>query len=172
MPLSSSIATRLQFQHLSIREITADISPEALRHPVNPGKWSAFENVAHLAAYQPAFIDRLERLGREASPAFGRYVAEDDPLFHRCLAKSPAELFALVDSDRAKICSTLLRPPLLYSPLDSGGETLLERTGSHPLYGLLTVRQWTEFFLLHEAHHLFTIFRLVQGLGRGTPPIE
>jgi uncharacterized damage-inducible protein DinB len=162
MPLSSSIAARLQFQHLSIREITADISPEALRHPVNPGKWSAFENVAHLAAYQPVFIDRLERLGRDASPAFGRYVAEDDPLFHRYLANSPAELFALVDSDRALIRSTL----------DSGGETLLERTGSHPLYGLLTVRQWTEFFLLHEAHHLFTIFRLVQGLRRGTPPIE
>jgi hypothetical protein len=162
MPLSSSIAARLQFQHLSIREITADISPEALRHPVNPGKWSAFENVAHLAAYQPVFIDRLERLGRDASPAFGRYVAEDDPVFHRCLANSPAELFALVDSDRALIRSTL----------DSGGETLLERTGSHPLYGLLTVRQWTEFFLLHEAHHLFTIFRLVQGLRRGTPPIE
>lgn len=162
MPLSSSIAARLQFQHLSIREITADISPEALRHPVNPGKWSAFENVAHLAAYQPVFIDRLERLGRDASPAFGRYVAEDDPLFHRCLANSPAELFALIDSDRALIRATL----------DSGGETLLERTGSHPLYGLLTVRQWTEFFLLHEAHHLFTIFRLVQGLRRGTPPIE
>jgi hypothetical protein len=159
MPLSSSMAARLQFQHLSIRELTAGISPEALRHPVNPGKWSAFENVAHLAAYQPVFIDRLERLGREASPAFGRYVAEDDPLFHRRLAMSPAELFAIIDSDRA----------LILSHPDSGGETLLQRTGSHPLYGLLTVRQWTEFFLLHEAHHLFTIFRLVQGLRSGTP---
>jgi hypothetical protein len=169
MPLSSSIATRLQFQHGSIREITAGISPEALRHPVIPGKWSAFENVAHLAAYQPVFIDRLERLGREGSPAFGRYVAEDDPLFHRCLAKSPAELFALVDSDRALICSTLLHSPSNHSTLDSRGETFLERTGSHPLFGLLTVRQWTEFFLLHEAHHLFTIFRLVQSLRSGTP---
>jgi hypothetical protein len=162
MPLSSSIDARLQFQHLSIREITAGITPEALRHPVNPGKWSAFENVAHLAAYQPVFIDRLERLGREASPAFGRYVAENDPLFHRCLTKSPAELFAIIDSDRALIRSTL----------DSGGETLLERTGLHPLFGLLAVPQWTEFFLLHAAHHLFTIFRLVQELRRGTPPIE
>lgn len=167
MPLSSSIAARLQFQHLSIREITAGISPEVLRHPVNPGKWSAFENVAHLAAYQPVFIDRLERLGREASPAFGRYVADNDPQFHSSLAKSPAELFDIIDSDRA-----LIRSTLLHSPLDSGGETFLERTGSHPLYGLLTVPQWTEFFLLHEAHHLFTIFRLVQELRRGTPPIE
>ena len=177
MPLSSSIAARLQFQHLSIREITAGISPEALRHPVNPGKWSAFENVAHLAAYQPVFIDRLERLGREASPAFGRYVADNDPQFHSSLAKSPAELFAIIDSDRALLRSTLLHTSLLHSPLDhspldSGGETFLERTGSHPLYGLLTVPQWTEFFLLHEAHHLFTIFRLVQELRRGTPPIE
>ena len=162
MPLSSSIAARLQFQHLSIREITAGISPEALRHPINPGKWSAFENVAHLAAYQPVFIDRLERLGREASPAFGRYVADNDPQFHRCLTKSPDELFACIDNDRA----------LIRSSLDTGGEGFLEKTGTHPLFGLLKVPQWTEFFLLHEAHHLFTIFRLVQELRRGTPPIE
>jgi hypothetical protein len=157
----------LEFQHLSIRENTAGISPDVLRYPVNPGKWSAFENVAHLAAYQPVFIDRLERLGREASPAFGRYVADIDPQFHRCLTRSPAELFDIIDSDRALICSTLL-----HSPLDSGGEGFLEKTGTHPLFGLLTVPQWTEFFLLHEAHHLFTIFRLVQELRRGTPPIE
>jgi hypothetical protein len=162
MPLSSSIAARLQFQHLSIREITAGVSPESLRLPISPGKWSAFENVAHLAAYQPVFIDRLERLGRETSPAFGRYVAENDPLFHRSLEKSPDELLACIDSDRALIRSTL----------GHGGETFLERTGSHPLYGLLTVREWTEFFLLHEAHHLFTIFRLIQDQRRGTLPIE
>jgi hypothetical protein len=162
MPLSSSIATRLQFQHQSIRELTAGISPESLRYHVNPDKWSAFENVAHLAAYQPVFIDRLERLGREASPAFGRYVAENDPLFPNYLAKSPDELLACIDNDRALIRSTL----------DRGGDAFLEKTGSHPLYGLLTVREWTEFFLLHEAHHLFTIFRLVQDLRRGTPPIE
>ncbi len=162
MPLSSSIATRLQFQHLGIREITADISPAALRYQVTPGKWSVFENVAHLAAYQPVFIDRLARLEREASPVFDRYIAESDPHFPAYLEKSPDELLACIDSDRALIRSTL----------DSPGEIFLEKTGSHSMYGLLTVPQWTEFFLLHEAHHLFTIFRLVQGLKERHPPIE
>jgi DinB superfamily len=156
------MAARLQFQHLSIREITAGISPESLRYPVIAGKWSAFENIAHLAAYQPVFIDRLERLGREASPAFGRYVAGDDPQFPGYLEKSPDELLACIDSDRV----------LIFSALNRGGEAFFEKTGSHPLYGLLTVPQWTEFFLLHEAHHLFTIFRLVQELRRATHPIE
>ncbi|MGH7237346.1 MAG: DinB family protein, partial [Candidatus Saccharimonadales bacterium] len=36
----------------------------------------------------------------------------------------------------------------------------LERMGIHPKYGKLTVLDWTEFFLLHEAHHLYTIFQL------------
>ena len=34
------------------------------------------------------------------------------------------------------------------------------RTGVHKKYGKLTVLQWTEFFLLHEAHHIYTIFQL------------
>jgi len=36
-------------------------------------------------------------------------------------------------------------------------------TGSHPKFGVMTIPGWTEFFLLHEAHHLFTIFRLAKG---------
>jgi hypothetical protein len=40
------------------------------------------------------------------------------------------------------------------------GELLL--TGTHPKFGVLTIPGWTEFFLLHEAHHLFTIFRLAK----------
>jgi hypothetical protein len=44
------------------------------------------------------------------------------------------------------------------------GESNLKRTGLHPRYGVLTIPQWTEFFLLHEAHHLFSLFMLLQEL--------
>ncbi|HWC18122.1 MAG TPA: DinB family protein, partial [Terriglobales bacterium] len=37
----------------------------------------------------------------------------------------------------------------------------LERTGFHPVLGEMNIVQWLEFFLLHEAHHLYAIlFRL------------
>ena len=44
-------------------------------------------------------------------------------------------------------------------------ENELRRVGVHPKFGRLTVLDWTEFFLLHEAHHLFTIFRLAHDTG-------
>jgi hypothetical protein len=40
----------------------------------------------------------------------------------------------------------------------------LDRTGIHPKYGKLNIIDWTEFFLLHEAHHLFAIFQLTHTL--------
>jgi DinB superfamily len=156
MPLSSSIVARLQYQHLTIRELAGDLSEASLRQPIHPGKWSAFENIGHLAAYQPVFIARLERIGREPSPVFERYVAENDPLFPAFLEKSPAALFDDIESRR----------PQIIGLLEAGGDSLLAKTGLHPRYGLLTGKEWTEFFLLHEAHHLFTLFMLVQDLRR------
>jgi hypothetical protein len=35
-----------------------------------------------------------------------------------------------------------------------------QRIGIHPAYGSMTIEAWTEFFLLHEAHHFLTIFKL------------
>lgn len=45
------------------------------------------------------------------------------------------------------------------------------RIGLHPVYGPMTLEGWTEFFLLHEAHHLFTILRLGGSLRTGEQPM-
>jgi hypothetical protein len=151
MALSSSIAARLQFQHHTIREIIGNLPDSVLRREVNPGKWSAHSNIAHLAAYQPVFISRLERIGRENSPAFDRYAAESDPFFPSYLERPTVSLLEQIDADRGRILSLLM---------DAGG-SYLERTAAHPRFGLLTVVDWTEFFLLHEAHHCYTLYALV-----------
>src|SRR6266542_1985639 len=39
-------------------------------------------------------------------------------------------------------------------------EKQLMRTGRHPVYGKRNINGWTEFFLLHEAHHFYTILKL------------
>ena len=72
MPLSSSMSARLMTQHGTIRDLTAGLPVEALQRRILPDKWSVLENIAHLAAYQPVFITRLERFSREQSPAFDR----------------------------------------------------------------------------------------------------
>lgn len=150
------MSARLMHQHHTIRDLTAGLPVETLQRRVLPDKWSVLENIAHLAAYQPVFITRLERISREPSPAFDRYVAEQDPAFPSYLEKSFEALLGNIDDQRTVILSRL----------KDGGETLFTKTGLHPRYGLLTGREWTEFFLLHEAHHLYTIFQLVQDLRK------
>ena len=154
MPLSASILTRLQHQHEALPEMIGDLSETALRQRVDPDKWSAFEHIAHLAAYQPVFIRRLERLATEPAPAFERYVAENDPEFVVCL-NTP--LYTLLEFIPVRASQITVKLTLL-------NEASLLLTGHHPKYGELTVIQWTQFFLLHEAHHLFAIFMLSQSL--------
>jgi hypothetical protein len=148
------MSARLMYQHATIRDLTAGLPVETMQRRILPEKWSVFENIAHLAAYQPIFIQRLERMSREPSPVFERYVAGQDPAFPSYLGKSFQELLGNIDDGRT----------VIFSRLEEGGEALLVKTGLHPRYGLLTGREWTEFFLLHEAHHLYTIFMLVQDL--------
>ena len=155
MPLSASILTRLRHQHEAIPELIGDLTEEELKRRVNPDKWSAFEHIAHLAAYQPMFIGRLERLASEPTPSFERYVAENDPQFADCVNTPLNKLL-----ERISISATQITTKLTGAFNDAG----LLRTGLHPRYGQLTVMQWTQFYLLHEAHHLFTIFMLTQDL--------
>ena len=156
MPLSPSILTRLEYQHQTIRELIENISEEQLRHPIHPGKWSAFENIAHLTAYQPVFLQRLKRMQEEQDPEFSRYIGAQDPQFPPLLEKTLDQLLEQIDRQRDLILSELKR-------MD---DPTLERVGLHPVYGRFPVKKWAEFFLLHESHHLYTIFVLVQDLHK------
>lgn len=153
--LSQSIIVRLQHQHESLNGLLEGFSEEELRHRVIPGKWSIFEQAAHLAAYQPAFIARLQRMEAENEPSFERYVADNDPHFQECCQKTLIGLFDHLGTQRATINGHLL----------SLTEKALQRSGKHPKFGLMTVGGWTEFFLLHEAHHLFSIFMLAREMN-------
>jgi hypothetical protein len=152
--LSNSIKTRLQYQHETIAELTAGFSEEQLKINVNPGKWSAFENAVHLISYQPTFINRVALMLKEDEPVFERYVAENDPLFYSYLQKQLSELLTILLNDRSAIINNL----------QNINEEQLKRTGKHPKYGTFTIAQWAEMFLLHEAHHLWTMLGLINNL--------
>jgi hypothetical protein len=150
MPLSTSILARLEHQHETVHELIKGFEERQLRQRVNPDKWSVAENITHLCVYQNVFLDRMKQVELQHQPSFERYVADNDPAFHAALPQPLKEMENDIGTQRF----------ILFNHLNRLNETMLRRTGLHPRYGELTMVQWTEFFLLHESHHLFTIFML------------
>jgi DinB superfamily len=154
--LSASLSGRLEHQHETIAELTRDISEMELKRRIKPDKWSSFENIVHLASYQVTFLTRVDFILTWQEPEFERYVAEKDPLFSDYLEFSLQQLLETIAADRINIIKKI------------AGCSLLEfsRVGLHPKFGRMTLVQWTEFFLLHEAHHIYSIFMETQELRR------
>jgi len=156
MSLPSSIITRLEYQHQSLADLIADLSNEQIRRQVTAGKWSIYENVVHLVTYQHAFLERLRRILHEENPEFPRYTAESDPLFYDNCLKPVGENMQDLLTTRRELTDNIFA-------LD---DEEIQRRGRHPLFGNMTVTEWLHFFLLHEAHHLFTIFKLAAEVKR------
>jgi len=157
MQMPSSVSTRLQYQHQSLLDILDGLSDEQIRKQINPGKWSIFENIVHLQTYQHMFARRIRRILEEECPSFPPYTAEADPLFHDNCAKSSREVMQDLFSARKELSSEIL----------TFKESDIEREAGHSTYGKMNLLQWLNFFLLHEAHHLFTIFKLAAALKKG-----
>lgn len=77
-------------------------------------------------------------------------MAENDLEFESWRKLETTELIKRLRVNRAE----------LFDLITNLNNAQLNRIGNHPRFGDLTVKGWTEFFLLHEAHHLFTIFQL------------
>ena len=154
MEISSSISTRMQYQHKSLIDHIDGLSDEQIRRRPIAGKWSVFEFIVHLTTYQHLFIDRIKQILSEDNPSFPRYIAEKDPSFHDYCGKTSHEVMKdLLGTRKDMVAKFLTLNPEDYS-----------RTGYHQTYGTMNVLQWMNFFLLHEAHHLFTIFKLAATL--------
>src|SRR5687767_7741876 len=77
--LSSSTAARLRSQLDVVAPLLDGVPVEALERLPAPGKWSARQNLAHLARYQDVFAERVGRILQEDGITLPRYRAEDDP---------------------------------------------------------------------------------------------
>jgi hypothetical protein len=145
--LGISTVTRLRYQHESLPLLIADQDPA--RRPA-PEKWSILENIAHLGAYQKIFAARIQRILSEENPLIPAYVGDADPCFLQLRENSIQDLIVYLNSDRL----------YLHDWLTSLSGEQLSRRATHPRYGDRTLLLWTEFFLLHESHHLETIWKL------------
>lgn len=154
--MPSSLSTRLQYQHKSLIDIIDGLSDEQVRRQVVTGKWSIFENIVHLQTYQHTFVDRIKQMLEKSNPIFSRYTAEADPEFLDNCGKSTREIIQDMISVRKQMAAEITSFP----------DTDFIKTGTHPVFGQMTLLQWLNFFLLHEAHHLLTVFKLAAELRK------
>ena len=154
MPNSNS--ARLQRCETQLQDFLAvalsGVSVDALSAKAMPAKWSAHEQLAHLARYHQIFLQRIDRILTEHAPEFPRYRAEEDSEWPVWSGLPTQQVLVRLSSMRTK----------LMARLRSLSEEDFERTGVHPKFGAMSLSLWLEFFLVHEAHHLYVVLQLVR----------
>lgn len=145
--LDEAILVRLARQLDALPFLLGQASPEILRKRPASGKWSAHENLAHLARHHEVMLDRIDRILREDRPALGRYRAEEDPAWPDMAALPTQDVLNRLKALRGRLIEVVR----------GLSEAQLTRTGIHPIFREMTIPGWLEFFLLHEAHHLYVV---------------
>jgi uncharacterized damage-inducible protein DinB len=157
--VSNSTATRLQRCETQLQDFLAvaltGVPVDKLSVGPASGKWSADEQLAHLARYHQIFLQRIERILAEQAPIFPRYRAEEDPEWTTWSSLPTQQVLVRLSPMRTK----------LMARLRSLSEEDFERTGIHPKFGQMSLSLWLEFFLVHEAHHLYVVLQLVKKIG-------
>ena len=144
--------SRLLFQSQweLLQELHQGLALDFLLQRFAPGKWSIHEHLAHLGRYHQVFRGRLKRILEEEGPKLARYVAEQDTDFPKWVRRSTPEVWTSMEKERAAV----------WSSLEDLSASQWQRIGKHPRFGPLALEEWLDFFLLHESHHIYSIFRL------------
>jgi uncharacterized damage-inducible protein DinB len=154
--VTTADSSRLQRCETQLQDFLAEalrgVALDSLASKAVPGKWSAHEQLAHLARYHQIFLERISRILAEPSPAFTRYRAEEDPQWPSWSALPTEQVLARLSGMRTQ----------LMARLRSLSKEDFERTGIHPKFGEMSLALWLEFFLVHEAHHLYVVLQLVR----------
>jgi DinB family protein len=146
------ILQRLKTQLSALPTILEGIPAENLRVKVG-GRWSVAENVAHLARHTELTLERVSRILAEDDPSFPPYRAEQDAEWSSWAARPLEDSLALLAESRARLVAAVRQLTL----------SDLARIGRHARLGPLTLAGWLEFYLVHEGHHLYLIFKRARG---------
>lgn len=138
--------SRLETQLESLDVVLAGATPAVVDARPPSGDWSARENLAHLARHSTVFLERLDRILNEDTPRLGGYRAEDDPEWPQWSGLPLEEVLRRLKDARRRLIAWV----------NAVAPDQMSRPGLHPSFGAMTIPQWLEFFLLHEAHHLYT----------------
>ena len=150
MEIYSSVKDRLNSQHLAIKELIKNLDEEFINRRPETGKWSIQENLAHIVSYHQVFLQRMDTIIKSDNPYFERYGSEDDPNYNKLQKLISGELLIHLEEERKKVTDFIFKL----------NKSELQKRGTHQKFGVMNVVEWIEFFLLHEAHHIYTIFKL------------
>src|SRR5277367_1757056 len=100
-----TVAVRLRTQLDCLPTILAGIPNDALERRPAVDKWSAKDNLAHLARYHEVFRERIDRVLKEDRPAFARYRADEDPQWPAWVAKSSDTVLGELQALRPQLIS-------------------------------------------------------------------
>jgi hypothetical protein len=153
VPLSPSSAARLAIQLDVLPALLEGQPPEALQRRTRSGKWSVHENLAHLARHHAVVLDRVRKILTEEKPTLPRYAAEDDAEWPQWAGLSTPEVLTRLRALRTELTVLVSSVP----------DEAFARTGVHPSLGEMALPLWIEFFLLHEAHHLYLVMKRARG---------
>jgi uncharacterized damage-inducible protein DinB len=151
--LSESTRSRLVSQLDCLQLILGRRDAAAINGRPASGKWSAHENLAHLARIHEIYLERIRRILSEDRPALARYKAEEDPEWPQWTAMRTEEVLKRLSTLRDHLIQLLAG----LSPEQ------LSRVGVHGVLGGMAIPEWVEFFLLHEAHHLYAAMQRARG---------
>ena|SRR5215510_4908568 len=154
--LNKSTLLRLQTQLDVLPFLLSDAQSETIRARPPSGQWSALENLAHLARHHEVFLVRLRRILSENAPQLEQYRADKDAAWPEWTCLTLEEVLGRLKVLRKEV-TDLVR-----------GLTAAEadRVGIHSLYGKMSLALWVEFFLLHEAHHLYVVMTRISQVKR------
>ncbi len=150
MIIYSSINDRLKSQHLAVGELIRTLDDDLINKEPSRGNWSIKDNIAHITLYHLKFLNRMKLIKNEKESYFNRYIPDKDPEFNKLRNASVRELLNSLNENRK----------LIVEYVNNLDVSELEKTATHQKFGKMNVVQWIEFFLLHEAHHIYTIFKL------------
>ena len=150
MGIYTSIKDRLNSQHLAVKELIKNLDEEFTSRRPETCKWSIQENLVYVVSYHQVFLQRMDKVIKSENPYFDRYSSEGDANFNNLQKLFSEELLIHLEEERNKVTDFIFKL----------NNSELQKPGTHQKFGVMNVVEWIEFFLLHEAHHIYTIFKL------------
>jgi len=138
-----------------LRHAVVGMSREQLLARPIAGKWSTLEVVAHIADFDPIYVDRMKRVIAEDTPTL---LGADEQKFAAALCYHERDLqeeLTIIETSRSQFARILRKLP----------DAALQRIGNHNERGPLTLEKLLTGVNAHIAHHVKFIIEKRQALG-------
>jgi uncharacterized damage-inducible protein DinB len=155
MPTTSEMIDAYLAGAQQLRQAVAGLTREQLLARPVAGKWSTLEVVAHLADFEPVFVDRMKRIIALSSPLL---LVADENDFAKHLAYHDRDLneeLTLIEATRTSMARILRTLPA----------AAWTKTGVHSVKGLLALEAVLQGAINHILHHLPFIAEKRKALG-------